>query len=301
MNINSLCYHQPVLREEVLDALNIQTSGIYIDATFGRGGHTMAILEHLGKYGTLLAFDCDPAANTWAQSFIRDNRFEFIRIKFSQLLDVIYKRGLIGHINGILLDLGMSSPQLADPKRGFSFRYDGILDMRMDPSSGQSAVDLINNVNAVELEQILIKFGEERFHRRITNAIVSARRKFIINTTTQLVNVILPAIPRRGKSIRHPATRVFQAIRIAVNNELNELEAVLPQALQVLAPYGRLVVISFHSLEDRLVKQFILRNIRKNIIPDIKIVKRLVRPSRSEILKNRRARSAILRAIEKIC
>ncbi len=305
-----LC-HQPVLLKEILDALAIHPDGHYVDATFGCGGHAAAILGKLGPAGSLLALDRDPAAGELAKSEFNDMRFKFIHTRFSRLAETISNHGLCGRINGVLLDLGVSSPQLDNPARGFSFTRDGILDMRMDPTSGESAADWISRIDESELGRVLVEFGEERFHRRIARAVVEARKHAPITTTARLAKIVSSVVPYHTPG-RHPATRVFQAIRIVVNEELSELSKVLPQTIQVLATGGRLAVISFHSLEDRLVKQF-MRNQSKGpqlpfdlpiidipIVRSLKIVDRLVRPANSEVLDNIRARSAILRVSERV-
>ncbi len=308
----SVLSHQPVLVNEVLAGLAICAEGCYVDATFGRGGHSKAILEQLGPRGTLLALDRDPAAEEYARTtFGSDQRFQFVQARFSQLADVLAERGIGGCINGLLLDLGVSSPQLDDPSRGFSFSRDGQLDMRMDPTSGPSATEWLNRVSQDVLERTLAEFGEERFHRRVARAIVAARRDKPITTTSQLAEVVATAIPSREPG-KHPATRAFQAVRIAVNDELAELCAVLPQAVQILAPGGRLAVISFHSLEDRLVKQFMRQQARGRELPanlpvtgepegiTLRLVGRAVPPTLAEVALNPRARSARLRVAERV-
>jgi 16S rRNA (cytosine1402-N4)-methyltransferase len=304
--------HRPVLLAEVLAALAIHPNGCYVDGTFGRGGHAAAILERLGSAGSLLALDRDPAAGEWARSeFGRDARFRFVRIRFSQLADMIDQCGLLGRVNGVLLDLGVSSPQLDDPARGFSFSRDGALDMRMDPTSGIDAAEWINRTGEAELERTLVEFGEERFHRRIARAIVMARQQAPIATTARLAAIVAAAVPTREPG-KHPATRVFQAIRIAVNDELRELRAVLPQAVQVLAPGGRMAVISFHSLEDRMVKRFMREQARGVELPldlpvtgtpkgmTVRVVGRAIRPDARDVAVNPRARSALLRVAERL-
>jgi len=295
-----------------LAALAIRPDGHYVDATFGRGGHAAAILAKLGPTGSLLALDRDPNAAEWAKAkFADDGRFQFVWSRFSKLADSVAERGLSGRLNGVLLDLGVSSPQLDDPARGFSFSHDGALDMRMDPTSGASAAHWINRVDEAELERVLVEFGEERFHRRIVRAIIAARRQAPIGTTGRLAAIIASAVPTREAG-KHPATRVFQAIRIAINEELYELSVVLPQTVQVLAPGGRLAVISFHSLEDRIVKQFMRKQARGRELPldlpvaggpqgvTLRPVGSLARPANLEIAHNPRARSALLRVAERV-
>lgn len=304
--------HRPVLLAEALAALAIRPDGFYVDATFGRGGHAAAILERLGSAGSLLALDRDPAAGEWARSeFGQDARFRFVQTRFSQLADMIEQRGPRGRVNGVLLDLGVSSPQLDDPARGFSFSRDGALDMRMDPTSGIGAAEWISRAGEAELEQALAEFGEERFHRRIARAIAMARRQAPIATTARLAAIVAAAVPTREPG-KHPATRTFQAIRIAVNDELRELRAVLPQVVRTLAPGGRMAVISFHSLEDRVVKRFMHEQARGMELPldlpvtglpqgrTLRVVGRAVRPDAAEIAINPRARSALLRVAERL-
>jgi len=304
--------HRPVLVSEVLAALAVRPDGCYVDATFGRGGHAAAILERLGPTGSLLALDRDPAAAEWARAeFCNEPRFQFVQSRFSELASIVTERRLCGRVDGVLLDLGVSSPQLDDPERGFSFSRNGALDMRMDPTSGSSATDWLNRIGEMELERILAEFGEERFHRRIARAIVAARRRAPITTTARLAEIVSLAIPTRQPG-KHPATRVFQAVRIAVNDELNELRAVLPQTTQILAPGGRLAVIAFHSLEDRMVKRFMRERARGQEWPldlpvvgipkgiSLRLIGRPSRPADPEVMANPRARSAVLRVAERL-
>lgn len=304
--------HRPVLVSEVLAALAVRPDGCYVDATFGRGGHAAAILERLGPTGSLLALDRDPAAAEWARAeFCNEPRFQFVQSRFSELASIVTERRLCGRVDGVLLDLGVSSPQLDDPERGFSFSRNGALDMRMDPTSGSSATDWLNRIGEMELERILAEFGEERFHRRIARAIVAARRRAPITTTARLAEIVSLAIPTRQPG-KHPATRVFQAVRIAVNDELNELRAVLPQTTQILAPGGRLAVIAFHSLEDRMVKWFMRERARGQELPldlpvvgipegiSLRLIGRPSRPADPEVMANPRARSAVLRVAERL-
>lgn len=312
MNTSPPSFHQPVLLAETLAGLAIRPDGNYLDATFGRGGHAAAILEMLGPTGSLLALDRDPSARAWAsEKFAGDSRFQFVWARFSQLTEVVTARGLLGRIDGVLLDLGVSSPQLDDPTRGFSFSRDGALDMRMDPTSGWSAADWVNRADEAEIARVLVEFGEERFHRRIARTLVAARREAPITSTAQLAQIVAAAVPTREPG-KHPATRVFQAIRIAVNEELGELSQVLPQAVQALGSGGRLVAISFHSLEDRLVKRFMREQARGQELPldlpvcgvpkgiNLRVISRAVRPNEEEVSSNPRARSAVLRVAEKI-
>lgn len=305
--------HRPVLLSEALAALEIQPDGCYVDCTFGRGGHAAAILEQLGPEGKLLALDRDPAAGEWAKNrFGGDERFRFIQAAFSRLAEIIARHGPGSRINGVLLDLGVSSPQLDDPVRGFSFGRDGPLDMRMDTTTGRGAAEWLAGVGEAELARVLAEWGEERFHRRVARAIVAARQQAPIATTARLAKIVAAAVPTREPG-KHPATRAFQAIRIAVNDELDELRAVLPQAVRVLVPGGRLVVISFHSLEDRVVKRFMREQARGRELPlDLPVVgtpegmtlrligRAAVRPGAVEVAANPRARSALLRVAERL-
>lgn len=247
--------HTTVLLDEAVNGLNIRPDGVYIDGTFGRGGHSRLILSHLGPEGRLLAIDRDPQAVQAAQAW-RDSRFSIIHGPFSALAEYMEQRELSGRVDGILLDLGVSSPQLDDPSRGFSFMRDGPLDMRMDTTRGLSAADWLAQASAEDIAWVLKTFGEERFAKRIAQAIVEKNRQAPMTRTHELAELIAAASPFREKH-KHPATRSFQAIRIYINSELDELERALDGALGVLAPGGRLSVISFHSLEDRLVKRFI--------------------------------------------
>jgi 16S rRNA (cytosine1402-N4)-methyltransferase len=300
--------------EEALHHLAIKPNGVYIDGTFGRGGHSQRILEALSENGRLIAFDRDTAAIECerAQQLSQDSSFQLIHAPFSEMERVVIEMGLNGKIDGILLDLGVSSPQLDDETRGFSFMNDGTLDMRMDCSRGLSAAEWLAHVDEKTLTHVLFDFGEERFARRIANAIVTKRTTQTIETTRQLAKLIEDTIPFREKH-KHPATRSFQAIRIAVNNELGELTSVLEQTVKLLTSQGRLVVISFHSLEDRIVKRFIRdesgqkHNVGKLPIKEIDIEKgvlnvlsKAIKPSNAEILQNPRSRSAVLRVAERI-
>ena len=302
--------HAPVLREEAVAALNIHADGIYVDATFGRGGHTRAILQSLGPDGRLLAFDRDPQAVAVAQTqFANEVRLDVVNGPFSMLGSAVQKRGWHGRVNGILFDLGVSSPQLDDPVRGFSFRTSGPLDMRMDTTRGESAADWLNRAEEGEIATVLHELGEERFARRIARVIARTRAQTPITTTQQLAEIVAGAIPTREHS-KDPATRSFQAIRLHINRELDELRAALPQALAALAARGRLVAISFHSLEDRIVKQF-MRTQEKGkdlpldlpvrhaeIKPHLKVIGKPQRASEAELRRNPRARSAVLRVAE---
>jgi 16S rRNA (cytosine1402-N4)-methyltransferase len=301
----------PVLKDEVLQFLAIRPDGLYVDGTFGRGGHSRAILEQLGPAGRVLAFDRDPDAVAVGRRLqAEDSRFQIVHSAYSALGDVLAAAGLAGRVDGILLDVGVSSPQLEDPARGFAFRATGPLDMRMDPGSGVSAADWLNAADEAEIAAVLWRFGEERSARRITRAIAEARAIEPIRTTTQLAGLIEGVV--RGEPGRHPATRTFQAIRIHINRELEELEAVLSAARAGLAVGGRLCVISFHSLEDRLVKRFLRDHSRvdpalralpvvpASALPDLRLLTtRAIRASEAEVARNPRSRSAVLRAAEK--
>jgi len=302
--------HVPVLLDEALEALRIDPNGTYVDATFGRGGHSRAILQRLGTHGRLLALDRDPTAVA-AAADISDPRFTIVHAPFSDLGRVLDEHG-IARIDGLLLDVGVSSPQIDEPARGFSFRQDGPLDMRMDPTRGPSAAQWLEEVDEDELAHIIRKYGEERFAKQVARAIVTARQAGPLTGTRQLAQVVAQAVRKREPG-QDPATRTFQAIRIHVNRELEELEAALGQGLQHLAPRGRLVAIAFHSLEDRLVKQFIRRHstvpdelarlpLREDQLPPRPLVAigRAIRPSAAEVAANPRARSAVMRVAERV-
>jgi len=306
--------HLSVMYAESLQALAIKPDGIYLDCTFGRGGHSRGILEQLGESGSLLAFDRDlEAVNSEnAQKLLTDKRFSLQHSCFSDLEATVNAKNWHGKVDGVFLDLGVSSPQLDDSERGFSFMRDGALDMRMDTSSGLSAAEWLAQVDEAELVQVLFDYGEERFARRIANAIVETRVETPLISTLQLAALISAAVPFKDK-YKHPATRSFQAIRIAVNRELDEIKEVLIQAMNVLKPNGRLVVISFHSLEDRIVKRFIRNesgrkhNVGRLPIKEVDIERGVLKPigkiikaSKSELAENPRARSAVLRIAERL-
>ena len=304
--------HTPVLLDEVLAGLALQSAGRYCDATFGRGGHTAAILAQLGPAGRVVAIDRDPEAVTSGRErFAGESRLTLIRGSFGQLAGLLRAAGWSDGLHGVLLDLGVSSPQLDEARRGFSFMQDGPLDMRMDYESGTSAAQWLARAGEREIADVLFRLGEERFSRRIARAIVAARAQVPIATTRQLADLVAAAVPTREPG-KHPATRTFQAIRIHVNRELEEVEAALPQAVDVLAPGGRLCVISFHSLEDRLVKRFMRReaqgdpvyaglpNVPPHARPRLKLVGGAVMPDDAEVERNPRARSAVLRVAERI-
>lgn len=304
--------HQPVLLAEVIANLAIKTDGVYVDATFGRGGHTQAILNQLGPKGRLLAMDKDPEAIAHAkQQFADDARFTIQHGSFAELEKFLKTQNLFGKVDGVLLDLGVSSPQLDAPERGFSFMREGKLDMRMDSSQGIDAATWIATVSEQDLANVLWQYGEERFSRRIARAIVAARQQTPITTTTQLAEIVAAAHPAWQKG-KNPATQTFQGIRIAINQELDDLENGLKQSFEALNIGGRLLVISFHSLEDRLVKHFIQDHERgeqfparmpikqESIHPKAKRLGRAIKPSAQEIAQNPRARSAVLRIAEKL-
>ena len=303
--------HVPVLLGPVLDGLNLKPDGCYVDGTFGRGGHSREILRQLGENGRLIAIDRDPqAATAAAEAFAEDPRFELIRGDFAQLETFIGERNLVGQVDGLLLDLGVSSPQLDEADRGFSFLRDGPLDMRMDPNSGVPASAWLAAVDEQELKLVLKKFGEEKYAHRIARAIVAARDDGPISRTAQLARIVEEARPARGEKI-HPATRTFQAIRIAINDELGQLEIVLKQAVNVLRHGGRLCVISFHSLEDRIVKHFMrdasrepeqyrgMPHVPVEHRPKLMIIGKAIAATPEEIAANPRARSARLRIAER--
>jgi len=303
--------HQPVLLEEVVEALNIQPDGKYLDGTFGRGGHSQAILAGLSKKGCLFALDRDPEAIVAGKELLgKDPRFSIVQGNYAELERYVHEWGVEEGLDGILLDLGVSSPQLDNPDRGFSFMGDGPLDMRMNPLQGVSAKEWLAEAPERELTRVFWEFGEERHARRIARNIVTARHKQRLETTGQLARLIEDTIGRREKN-KHPATRCFQAIRIFINNEMAHLANGLDTAIRLLRPGGRLVVISFHSLEDRLVKRTIREavrpgRVRRNIPqhPDLKPVLkslgRAIKTSETELSVNPRARSAVMRIAEKL-
>ena len=306
--------HLPVMFAEALQQLAIKKDGVYLDCTFGRGGHSRGILNQLGENGRLLAFDRDwDAVNSdYAVDMQKDKRFILTQGCFSELSNVVANQGLLGKIDGILIDLGVSSPQLDNPERGFSFLRDGPLDMRMDGLSGVSAAQWLANVDEKYLVKILFEYGEEKFARRIAHAIVEKRISSPITTTRQLAQLIEHTIPMREKH-KHPATRTFQAIRIEINKELDELTAVLQQSIGALNSGGRLVVISFHSLEDRIVKRFIKHESGAKYHPSklpikeadiekglLKKMSKALITEPQEVAQNPRSRSAVMRVAEKV-
>jgi len=301
--------HSPVLLSEVLNALKLRVDGIYVDGTFGRGGHSQALLAQLNENGRILAFDRDPEAVKIGQILAaKDKRFKIIHSTFSELKHHCAAHHLIRRIDGLLLDLGVSSPQLENAERGFSFLREGPLDMRMNPEQGLTLEKWLSTASVTEITEILKTYGEERHARRIAQAIFHHR--LTVKNTKQLADIVAAAHPAWEKG-KHPATKTFQALRIFINRELQELETVLPQAVEMLAPAGRLVMISFHSLEDRMVKRFIRNQARGVDFPDnlpikacdihspLRAIGKPIRPSAEEILRNPRARSAILRVAER--
>ena len=303
--------HKPVLYAQALQALAIKQDGFYVDATFGRGGHSSGILQLLGAQGRLLAIDRDPQAVKVAeQEFGADSRFVIRWGSFSNLEQFVSDLGMQQSVAGVLMDLGVSSPQLDDPDRGFSFLRSGPLDMRMNTGEGQTAALWLQQQTEESLSRVLKEYGEERFARRVARAILAAQKDSAIETTQRLAEIIRAAIPAWEKN-KDPATRSFQAIRIAVNDELGQLEQGLSQAMNMLRIGGRLVVISFHSLEDRLVKHFMRTHTRSPQLPKrlpvvdetqtppLKLVGKAIRPSKEELASNPRSRSAIMRVAER--
>ena len=302
--------HATVLLSEAVDALQVKPDGIYVDGTFGRGGHSRLILEKLGEHGKLIALDKDPMAITAGQA-IRDARFQMVHSGFEHLGEVLRKLG-VEKMDGVLLDLGVSSPQLDDEQRGFSFRFDAPLDMRMDTSRGQTAAEWLAAVDESELAEVIREYGEERFARQIARAIVAARQERAILTTHQLVEVVARCVRTREPG-KNPATRTFQAIRIHLNRELEELESVLPQCVGHLKAGGRMAIISFHSLEDRIVKRFMRDMAQGDKLPksvpiraadvpqgQLRLIGKATRASMAEVAANPRARSAVLRVAERL-
>ena len=306
--------HQSVLYDQALEELQIKPDGIYLDCTFGRGGHSRGILQQLGKNGKLIAFDRDvEAINCQEAGALReDSRFSLHHSCFSEMCAVVENQAYLGKIDGILMDLGVSSPQLDTPERGFSFLRDGDLDMRMNSSCGLSAAQYLMQVDEQELARVIYEYGEERFSRRIAKAIIEQRQQHPLETTLQLAKLIENSVPFQDKH-KHPATRTFQAIRIEINQELEEIKTGLNQAIQVLASGGRLVVISFHSLEDRIVKRFMRDESGRRTNPGRLPIKeqdiqqgvlkkpgKAMRAQEQEIRQNPRARSAVMWVAEKI-
>jgi 16S rRNA (cytosine1402-N4)-methyltransferase len=304
--------HKPVLLDEALEGLAIKPSGTYLDCTYGRGGHSRAILGNLNNKGHLIAIDRDPEAVAAAQADLGDDsRFSICRGTFGEITDIVRRQGMTGLVNGLLMDLGVSSPQLDDPARGFSFSSDGPLDMRMSPDEGISAADWLARAEEREISQVLFRYGEERQARRIAHAIVEARSEAPIRTTGRLAEIIEALVPKHRRK-RHPATKTFQAIRIYINKELQELEKCLTQSIDLLARDGRLCVISFHSLEDRIVKRFMrsqskpdpvyagLPEIPPEAQPKLALIGKAIKAKPEEVTENPRSRSAVLRIAEKL-
>lgn len=299
------------MKKEIIKSLQIKKNGIYIDSTFGMGGHSIEILKKIGKEGKLYSVDKDPTAVLIGNQ-IKDKRFHIIHENFSKILHHIKFKNIIGKVNGIIFDLGASSLQIDDEKRGFSFKKNGPLDMRMNPNSGISASDWLFKSDIKTISFVLKNFGEERFSKRIAYAIKSYCKKKKIKTTFELVEIIKKAIPIKNK-FKHPAKRSFQAIRIYINQEFEEIQNSLENTLKILKPGGRISVISFHSLEDRIVKNFMIKNSKKEAVPyglpitekqlnklkicKLKIINRIF-PNQKEIEKNPRSRSSILRIAE---
>lgn len=303
--------HKPVLLDEALAALNVRPDGCYVDGTFGRGGHSAAILERLGPRGRLIAIDRDDEAVAWAgRRFAADSRFSIVQGSFGDLAGIARSQGVEGRVDGLLLDLGVSSPQLDDPRRGFSFLRDGPLDMRMDRRQTLTAADWLAETGEKAIADVLHRYGEERYAKRIARAIVAARAEAPIATTARLAEIVAEANPA-WEDGKHPATRTFQAIRIRINGELEVLERCLGQVVRVLGEGGRLVVITFHSLEDRMVKRFMREAARGDFYPrglpvtadrlrpQLRLVGKAIAPSAAEVEANPRARSARLRVAER--
>jgi 16S rRNA (cytosine1402-N4)-methyltransferase len=300
--------HVPVMLDSVIEHMAIDPAGTYVDGTFGRGGHSKALLARLNRHGRLLVIDRDPMACTAAQALAaEDGRVTPVHGSFGDIEDIAATHGVMGAVDGVLVDLGVSSPQLDDASRGFSFLRDGPLDMRMNPTAGVAAADWLNTASENDVFRVIARYGEERSARRITRAIVARRAEQEFGRTRELAELIEALLPRRGKA-KHPATQTFQAIRIHINNELGELQSLLEHFLQVIRVGGRLCVISFHSLEDRLVKRHFRNHSRVDpalarlplVPPDAEPVLQLpcgaVRAAAAEVAVNPRSRSAVLRA-----
>lgn len=304
--------HQSVLLHEAVDALALKAEGVYADGTFGRGGHSKEILKLLGSEGRLYVFDKDPEAIKVAEAMAeQDGRVRVNHISFSEMKQVFESEGLLGKVDGVLLDLGLSSPQLDVGERGFSFMNKGPLDMRMNNVAGRSAAEWINVVDEEDLAWVIKTYGEERFSKRIARAIIKAREEGEIQDTKTFADIVSKAIPKWEKH-KHPATRTFQAVRIFINQELDDLGGLLDQILEVLNAGGRLVVISFHSLEDRIVKQWMRKMAKGDDVPSyipvkgadmnvrIRIIGKVIKADEQELANNPRARSAIMRVAEKL-
>jgi 16S rRNA (cytosine1402-N4)-methyltransferase len=304
--------HTPVLAAEALAGLALEAGGYYVDATFGRGGHTALILQALGREGAVLAIDRDPQAiAAGAQRFADEVRLTLVHASFADLGTLVPLHGEGRACRGVLFDLGVSSPQLDDARRGFSFRADGPLDMRMDPTRGEPVCAWLARASVDEIREVIATFGEERFARRVARAIVEARAQHPLTRTGELAQLVAHAVRTREPG-KHPATRTFQALRMFINDELGQLERGLRGALAVLAPGGRLAAITFHSLEDRAVKRFMQREsqpdpalahlpvLPRGAEPVLKLVGRKARATEAEVRRNPRARSALLRVAEKV-
>jgi len=303
--------HIPVLKREAVDALNIREGGVYVDATLGRAGHAQQIADRIGANGRLIAFDRDPRAIELGRKiFEGDKRVTIIHSEFSRMAEKLEQEAGLTRVDGVLMDLGVSSPQLDQAERGFSFMRDGELDMRMDTTQGESAAEWLARVEERDLMMALFDLGEEKFARRIARAIVETRAEVEINSTLQLAQIIADATPKKDKN-KHPATRSFQAIRLHVNQELSQVSDALPQAVKLLSEGGRLAVISFHSLEDRIVKRFMRELSTPNLPPKnipvtedayktpLNLLSRAIKPSKQEIIDNPRSRSSVLRIAER--
>ncbi len=305
----SMGSHSPVLLQAAVESLQVRKGGIYVDCTFGRGGHSREILARLGARGRLIALDRDPAAIA-ARAGFDDERVQLVHASFSRLREILQARG-VEHVNGVLLDLGVSSPQFDDAARGFSFRFDAPLDMRMDTTRGATAAQWLATADEQEIREVIRNHGEERFAKQIAAALVAARARGPVATTRQLAGIVAQVVRTREPG-QDSATRTFQALRIHVNQELEELTAVLPRCLDALAPQGRLVAISFHSLEDRIVKRFLREHSQPPRLPQrlplraaelpsprLKLIGKARRPAADEIAANPRARSAVMRVAER--
>jgi len=305
--------HISVLLAETLAGLAIKADGIYLDGTFGRGGHSREIMKQLGPTGRLYAIDRDPAAIAAAAPLLADARFHITHSPFAALARIAEEQAIFGKLDGILLDLGVSSPQLDDAERGFSFMRDGPLDMRMDPTSGMSAAEWLATADVEDITFVLREYGEEKFAWRIANAIVAHRAEQPLTRTAELASLISNVVPKSAKEKKHPATRSFQAIRIYVNSELEQVNLALQGAMAALKPGGRLCVISFHSLEDRMVKQFMRRHSKAEPVPrglpltdaqlykaiPLQLIGKAIMPAEAELAANPRARSAVLRIAQR--
>ena len=305
--------HNPVMLEKVIKGLNISSDGIYVDCTFGRGGHSKKILSEIGENGKLIAIDKDCEAEKYAREhFGKDKRFCFVRNNFSKIIEIIENYNNNKKIDGILLDLGVSSPQLDDPERGFSFQKSGPIDMRMDKSDKLTALSWLKAADQNEIKEVLKIYGEEKYAHRIAKSIKDSINKNSLSTTLELAGIIEKCYPKNKKSGRNPATKSFQAIRIYINNELQELESFLNSCLDIIASGGRIVVISFHSLEDRMVKRFIKKHSEGKDVPSkipltetsknlsLRKIKTTLKANDDEVALNKRARSARIRIAEKI-